>query len=116
MPFLTVGLAGLSIALASATAALSQAAAVATPAAPAAPATASAAPAKVSVELTTIGDLLANPPAKAVLAKDYPELLAYPGLDDIKGMTLRDISKYPEAKLDDARLASLQKDFDAAPK
>ncbi len=129
MRSLIVGLAGLSIALGGATAVMARdaapaaapatapatapAAAPATPAA--APATIPAAAGKASVESTTIGDLIAKPGSKAVLTKDYPELLAYPGLDDIKGMTLRDISKYPQANLDDARLASIQKDLDTAP-
>jgi hypothetical protein len=41
--------------------------------------------------------------------------LTYEGLDQIKGMTLRDISKYPQADLDDTKLAKIQKDFDAIP-
>jgi hypothetical protein len=83
----------------------------------AAPGPAAAAPAaagKPSVETTTIGDLIANDKTKAVLAKDYGALLTYDGLDQIKGMTLRDISKYPQAQLDDAKLAAIQKDFNAA--
>jgi hypothetical protein len=83
--------------------------------APRAAATDAASPAKPSVESTTIGALVANDKTKAVLAKDYPGLLSYDGLDQIKGMTLRDISKYPQADLDDAKLATLQKDFDAIP-
>jgi hypothetical protein len=70
----------------------------------------------MSVETTPIGDLVANDASKAVLAKDYPQLLAYPGLDQIKGMTLRAIEAYPEAQLDDAKLAMIQKDLDAAKK
>ncbi|MBA3810382.1 MAG: hypothetical protein H0X27_01830 [Caulobacteraceae bacterium] len=101
---LLVGVAGLSIALAAACGASAQA----TP-----PPAANAAP---SVETTTIGDLLANPTSQAVIAKDMPDLITYPGLDQIKGMTLRDISKYPQAKLDDAKLAAVQKDLDAAKK
>ena len=69
-----------------------------------------------SVENTTIGDLVGNPASKAVLAKDYPQLLAYPGLDQIKGMTLRAIEAYPEAQLDDAKLTMIQKDLDTAKK
>ena len=72
-----------------------------------------AAPAKPSVETTTIGDLLGNSASKAVIAKDMPDLIAYPGLDMIKGMTLRAISAYPEAKLDDAKLKAIQADLDA---
>jgi hypothetical protein len=70
---------------------------------------------KASVESTTIGDLIANPKTKSVLATDMPELLSYDGLDQIKGMTMRDISKYPQANLDQTRLAKIQKDFDAIP-
>ena len=104
MRIVTSGLAALAIALT----------ASATLAAPSDPA-AAAASAKPSVESTTIGDLVANPKTKAVLAKDYAGLLSYDGLDSIKGMTLRDISKFPQAQLDDALLATLQKDFDAIP-
>ena len=69
---------------------------------------------KASVESTTIGDLLDNPASKAVIAKDMPDLIAYPGLDQIRGMTLRAISAFPEAKLDDAKLKTIQADLDAA--
>ena len=86
-----------------------------TPAA-AAPTPIAAAPGAMSVENTTIGDLLADPSSKAVMDKDMPKLVAYPGLDQIKGMTLRAISVYPEAQLDDTKLASIQKDLDAAKK
>jgi hypothetical protein len=75
-----------------------------------------AAPGAGSVESTSIGDLLANAADHAVLAKDMPKLIDYPGLDDIKGMTLRMISAYPEAELDDAKLKAIQADFDAAAK
>jgi hypothetical protein len=75
----------------------------------------SAANPKASVEATTIGDLVANDKTKAVLAQDMPALLSYDGLDQIKGMTLRDISKYPQADLDQTKLAKIQKDFDAIP-
>jgi hypothetical protein len=73
-----------------------------------------AAPGAPSVESTTIGDLLANPAAKAVLQKDMPELVSYPGLDQIKDMTLRGISVYPEAQLDDAKLKAIQADLNTA--
>ncbi|HEV7156888.1 MAG TPA: hypothetical protein VGN38_00845 [Caulobacteraceae bacterium] len=81
--------------------------------APAADTPISAASPKASVETTTIGDLIADPATKGVLQKDMPELLSYDGLDQIKGMTMRDISKYPQANLDQARLVKIQKDFDA---
>ncbi len=75
-----------------------------------------AAPGAGSVETTPIGDLLASPADHAVLEKDMPLLISYPGLDDIKSMTLRMISAYPEAQLDDAKLKAIQADFDAAAK
>jgi hypothetical protein len=75
-----------------------------------------AAPGALSVENTTIGDLLADAGGMAVLQKDMPKLITYPGLDQIKGMTLRAISVYPEAELDDTKLAAIQKDLDAAKK
>ena len=116
---LIAGLAGLTLALAAQGASAQTPAAPPTPAAPAAdaaPAAIPAAPGALSVENTSIGDLLADAGGKAVLEKDMPALIAYPGLDQIKGMTLRAISVYPEAQLDDTKLASIQKDLDAAKK
>ena len=111
---LIAGVAGLTLALAA------HAGSAQTPAAPppasAAPAGIPSAPGALSVENTAIGDLLADAGGKAVLEKDMPALIAYPGLDQIKGMTLRAISVYPEAQLDDTKLASIQKDLDAAKK
>jgi len=109
MRVLIAALAGLTLALGAATAASAQSA-------PAAAGPIAAAPGALSVENTAIGDLLADAGGKAVLEKDMPALVAYPGLDQIKGMTLRAISVYPEAQLDDVKLASIQKDLDAAKK
>jgi hypothetical protein len=111
---LTAGLAGLALTL-TALGAHAQSAPAPAPA-PAAATPIPAAPGAMSVEKTSIGDLLANPASKAVMDKDMPALVAYPGLDQIKGMTLRDISVYPEAQLDDTKLAAVQKDLDAAKK
>ena len=109
MRFMTLGLAGLSIALAAGAGAMAQT----TPAPP--PATpATAAPAKASVETTTIGDLMANPATMAVLQKDLPELISDPRLPQAKGMTLKEVEPYSEGKIDDAKLAAVQKDLDAA--
>ena len=72
-----------------------------------------AALAKPSVETTPVGDLLANPATKAVLEKDFPALVSYPGIDQVKGMTLRAISKVPQANLDDTKLATIQTDLNA---
>jgi len=114
MRTLLVGLSALTIAMA-AGAALAQS----TPA-PAAPAAAPMAAmpgmaAKPSVKTTTIGDLLANPAAKAVVDKDLPGLTADPRLQQAMGMTLTDIEPYSDGKIDDAVLAKVQADFDAIP-
>ena len=60
-----------------------------------------------------IADLLTDTGAHAVLAKDLPKLLTYEGLDDIKQMSIRGISKFPQAEIDDAKLASIQADLAA---
>jgi len=114
MRTLIAAIAGASAALAvSAASAEAPAAAPAAAPAPAADTPIPAASPKASVETTTIGDLVTNDKTKAVLQADMPELLSYDGLDQIKGMTMRDISKYPQANLDQARLVKIQKDFDA---
>ncbi|QUD88859.1 hypothetical protein [Phenylobacterium montanum] len=84
--------------------------------APAAPAaTAPAAPAAGALTIDSpIEDLLNNAGAKAVLAKDMPKLLAYDQLDMIKSMSLRQISQYPQAELDDTKLNAIQTDLNAA--
>ena len=114
MRHLITGFAGLTLAAGLATAGFAQTAAPA--AAPATVTTIPAAPGALSVEKTPIGDLLADAGGKAVIEKDMPALIAYDGLEQIKGMTLRDISVYPQAELDDTKLASIQKDLDAAKK
>ncbi|HEY2048308.1 MAG TPA: hypothetical protein VGH03_03140 [Caulobacteraceae bacterium] len=106
----TLGAGAAALVLATASQAIAQPAAAPAPASAPIP----AAPGAPSVESTTIGDLLANPAAKAVLQKDMPQLVSYPGLDQIKDMTLRAISVYPEAQLDDAKLKAIQTDFDSA--
>jgi hypothetical protein len=60
-----------------------------------------------------IADLLADPGAHDVLAKDLPKLLTYDGPDQIKQMSIRAISKFPQAEIDDAKLAAIQADLAA---
>ena len=63
-----------------------------------------------------ISDLLADTGAHAVLAKDLPALLSYDGLDQIKAMSIRQISQFPQANIDAPKLASIQADLAALPK
>ncbi|MEO7026162.1 MAG: hypothetical protein ABI056_01260, partial [Caulobacteraceae bacterium] len=81
MRTLSAGLAGLALALA-ATAASAQPASTA-PTAPTG--------GKMTIDKTTVGDLLANPAAKAVLDKDLPGFSTDPRVEQAKGMTLKDV-------------------------
>ncbi|MFC3076963.1 hypothetical protein ACFODL_02550 [Phenylobacterium terrae] len=100
---LTAALAGLAL-LGLAAPALAQ---EATPAsAPAAEASA-----KLSVETTTIGEILKNEKAKAALEKQLPEITAY--YDQISGMTLAQVAPMSQGAIDDAKLKAIQADFDA---
>jgi hypothetical protein len=106
MRAILTAVAGLSLALAAADV-MAQTPAASPAAAPAA---------KPSVDATTVGDLMANPATMAVLKKDLPDLLADPRLEQAKGMTLKEVEPYSEGKIDDAKLAAVQKDLDAAAK
>ena len=70
------------------------AAAVFAAAAPALAQTPAAGEPKFSVAKTTIGDIMANPDAKAAFAKVMPELAANPQLEQGYSMTLPDIVQY----------------------
>ena len=97
MKLFAAGLAGLTLALAAASGACA----------------ADAKPAPATVD-SKIGDLLANPVTKAVLDKDIPGLETSPYLDMVKGMSVRDIAKYPQANIDDAKLSAIDADLKAA--
>jgi len=88
--------------------------AVASMAAPAlaqtAPAAAPAAGA-LSVETTPIGDIIKNEKAKAALEKMLPEIT--PFYDQIATMTLSQVAPMSQGAIDDAKLKSLQAEFDA---
>lgn len=94
--------------------ALVAALAVASIAAPAlaqtAPAAAPAAGA-LSVETTPIGDIIKNEKAKAALEKMLPEITQF--YDQIATMTLAQVAPMSQGAIDDAKLKSLQTEFDA---
>ena len=87
--------------------ALAQAPAAAPAAAPA-PAAAAAGP--LSVDKTPIGQIIANPAAKAVLEKAIPTIDQY--YDQIKEMTLAQVAPMSQGALDDAKLKAIQAEFD----
>lgn len=61
-----------------------------------------------------IRDLLNNPATLAVLQRDMPGMVDDPQLDMVKSMSLRQLAKYPQAGLDDAKLTSIQAHLEAA--
>jgi hypothetical protein len=81
----------------------------AAPAAPAATATAAATGA-LSVDKTTVADIIKNPKAKAALEAALPPISQY--YDQIGGMTLAQVAPMSQGALDDAKLKALQVKFD----
>jgi hypothetical protein len=77
-------------------------------AAPAAAPVAAAGP--LSVDKTPIGQIIANPAAKAVLEKAIPTIDQY--YDQIKEMTLAQVAPMSQGALDDAKLKAIQAEFD----
>ena len=83
----------------------------------AAPALAQTAPAAapaagaLSVETTPIGDIIKNEKAKAALEKMLPEITQF--YDQIATMTLSQVAPMSQGAIDDAKLKSLQAEFDA---
>ena len=76
----------------------------------AAPAAAPTAAGPLSVETTPIGQIIANPAAKAVLEKEVPTIDQY--YDQIREMTLAQVAPMSQGALDDAKLKAIQAEFD----
>jgi hypothetical protein len=85
--------------------------ALAAPAFAADPPAAAAPAGKLSVETSTIEQILAVPEAKAALEKELPQIPAY--YDQIKTMTLSQIAPMSQGAIDDAKLKAIQADFDS---
>jgi hypothetical protein len=80
-------------------------------AAPAASASASAsASGALSVDKSTVADIIKNPKAKAALEAALPPISQY--YDQIGGMTLAQVAPMSQGALDDAKLKALQVKFD----
>ena len=78
--------------------------------APAAAPASAAAAGPLSVEKTPIGQIIANPAAKAALEKEVPTIDQY--YDQIKEMTLAQVAPMSQGALDDAKLKVIQAAFD----
>lgn len=76
------------------------------------------APATVSgynVENTTIGTLLDDPAAKAVLDKHLPAFMASGRTDAARGLTLKTLQQYAPDMFSDKALADIQVDLSKLP-
>ncbi len=99
------------IALAAASAAASAAPALADH--HAAPAAAPAAATGFSVETSTIGDLLDNPGAKAILVKHMAGMAENPQIEMARPMTLKQIQGFAPDQISDEVLAKVDADLKA---
>lgn len=109
MKKLCIGIVGTVIALG-----LSAAAASAEPAAPA-PATAAPATPHLTTKDTTIGDLLADPAAKAIVDKHIPGLSDNPSIAMASAMTLRAIQPMAADKITEPMLDAVDADLAKLP-
>jgi len=74
-----------------------------------------AAAAKFNTADTTLGDLLDDAGAKAVLQKFIPDLIASPQIDMARGMTLKQMQNYAGESLSDAKLAQIDAELAKLP-
>lgn len=78
-------------------------------------AAAPAAAAHYDTGVTTIGDILADPAAKAVVDKVLPGFLSNDQIQSAAGMTLKQIQQYAPDAISDAKLASIDAEFAKLP-
>jgi len=79
--------------------------------APAAPAAA----AKFSVQTSTLGQLLADPATKAILTKDFPEIVNHPQLDQGLDLTLPEVVQYLPDVVTPEKMAAMDVELKALP-
>ncbi|MCC7267122.1 MAG: hypothetical protein IT546_07245 [Caulobacteraceae bacterium] len=70
-----------------------------------------AAAAAPSVDKTPLADLLANPATKPIVDKYLPGLAAHPNYGMVKGMTVKQLSAFPQAQLTPEKVAAMQAEF-----
>ena len=76
---------------------------------------AAAAPGRYSTADTTIGTLLDDPAARAVLQRNLPELVASDQVAMARGMTLRAVQSFAPETITDAKLAMVDRELAALP-
>ena len=64
---------------------------------------------------TSLGDLLDDPAAKAVLQKYIPQMIANPQIDMARSMTLKQLQSYSSDQLPDTTLAHIDVDLSKLP-
>ncbi|WP_199285994.1 hypothetical protein [Phenylobacterium parvum] len=69
---------------------------------------------KKSVDATPIGELAADPAAKAVLDKELPGVTQHPAYEQFKGMTLRQLQPMAGGMLTEEKLTAIQAGLDSA--
>jgi hypothetical protein len=74
-----------------------------------------ATPAKFSVQASTLGQLLADPAAKAILAKDFPEIVNHPQLDQGLDLTLPEVVQYLPDVVTPEKMAAMDAELKALP-
>lgn len=72
-----------------------------------------AAPAKWSTATSTVGDILDNPAAKAVVDKHLPTIFANPQIRMARPLTLKGLQRFAKDTITDTALAAIDKDFAA---
>ena len=82
---------------------------------PTATATATAAPGHYTTTDTTLGTLLDDPAAKAVLVKHIPDIVNNPQVDRARVITLKQMQTYVPDSVPDAVLAKIDADLAALP-
>jgi para-nitrobenzyl esterase len=70
------------------------------------------APSGFSVDTSTLGTLLDDANAKAVLMKHIPGLVSNEQISMARGMTLKQLQQYAGDALTDAKLAEIQADLE----
>ena len=81
----------------------------------AAPAPAASAAAPAFSADTPLGDVVANPAAKAALVKTLPDLPNHPAWDQFKAMSLRQLQPFAGGKITDELIAKVDTDLKAVP-
>lgn len=74
-----------------------------------------AAPARFSTATSTVGEILDEPAAKAVVDRHLPTVFANPQIRMARPLTLKGLQRFARDSITDGALAAIDKDFAALP-